>query len=474
MKGRPNVCIVVLDAVQARFLSAYGNERNTSPNIERLINEDDAIRFEKAVSPSGVTVDSVSSLLSGLYPIEHRAGNRGTFDIEQPTLPEFLSDRGYRTGMGTCNPFLTPWFGFDRGVDNFEAMTHRFDRGMNVRQFFSDNKHLSKPRRYLRFFRESLNRDFFHHLGNGLQFRFGLFEGEDDGATKATDWAKDFTSGDTPWFCYLHFTETHMTKRGSLPYTLPDRFSRKFLPNTAPEDYDLADTGPSVEYSDEELDVHRRLYQGAIYYLDKKIGELRTHLKSIGEWDETLFIVTADHGECIGEQNRLGHGILYEPGVHVPLVIKPSSTGPDPSEEHQKSRTNLLGVYRTIANRIDSPPEHVRGPDLFGPPPSSVMVQNFSSTWKWSRYAGENDPWFAYYRERMKILQQGDHVELFDMESDPMEYQNLAEENSDCASKMSDLVASELADLETADVEESSINIDQSIENRLRELGYID
>lgn len=472
--SRPNICIVVLDALQARYLSTYGNERPTSPNIDRLIEEDCAVRFEKAVSPSGTTVDSVGSLMSGLYPIEHRAGNRGVLKVDPPTLPEFLSELGYRTGMGTCNPFLTPWFEFDRGVDDFEAVSHWFDRGMNVRQFFTDNRNFSKPRRYLRFLRQSLNRDFFHHVGNGLQFRFGLFEGEDDGATAATDWATEFVNGTDPWFCYLHYTETHMTKRGSLPYAIPDSAARKFLPDTDPRKVELADTGPRVDYTDEQLDIHRRLYQGAIHYLDQKIGELRSHLESIGEWEDTLFVVTSDHGECVGEQGRLGHGILYEPGVHVPLVVKPPRGGPDVAEEHRTARTNILGLYRTIGNLVAEGTDHVRGPDLFGKAPETVMSQNYSSTWEWSRYVGENAPWFAYYCDETKLLQQGDHVQMFDLNEDPKEEQDLAEKAKERTATMRDALAKELTALDSKEVDEAGFDVDQDTEQRLRELGYID
>ena len=471
---RPNICIVVLDAVQARYLSAYGHERETSPNIRELIEEDGASRFERAVSPSGATVDSVGSIISGLYPIEHRAGNRGGLDVDTPTLPDFLSARGYRTGMVTSNPFLTPWFGFDDGVDEFNAITHRFDRGMNVRQFFSDYRDLPKYRRYVRFLRESLDADFFHHVGNGLQFKFGLFEGEDDGATKGTSWTKDFLEGTDPWFCYAHFTETHMTKRGSLPYTIPEEARRRFLPDGVPSDVHLADTGPTVDYSDQELDVHRRLYEGAIRYLDEKIGELRATLKSKGVWEDTLFVVTADHGECVGEEGRLGHGILYEPGVHIPLVVKPPEDGPKPSEAHRTTRTNILGLYNTIAELVDTAPSHARGPDLFGAPPESVMVQNFSSTWEWSRYADESDPWIAYYQDELKLLRQGDHLELYDVESGPGEQHDLTEEQPKTAARLSDSLEAELTALNEADIEKSGIEVDRNTEERLRELGYID
>jgi arylsulfatase A-like enzyme len=469
-----NICFVVLDAVQARYLSAYGHDRRTSPTVETLVEEDDAARFDRIVSPSGATVDSVGSIMSGLYPIEHRTGNRGGLKTPTPTLPEYLSDRGYRTGMVTCNPFLTPWFDFDRGVDEFNAVTHRFADGINVQQFFDDHRDLPQYRRYLAFLREALGRNLLANVGNGLQWKFGLFEGKDDGAEAATDWARTFVDGESPWFCYVHYTETHMTTRGQHPYTIPDAAQRQFLPEGVPSGIELKDAGPEADYTDEQLRVHRRLYEGAIWYLDQQFARLRDRLKSLGQWDETLVVLTADHGECIGENGRLGHGILYEPGVRIPLVVKPPASGPVPvpAEMPTASRTNLLGMYRTIAQSLGDEPEYLRGPDLFNEAPSSVMVQNFASTWEWSRYADDSDPWIAFYTGGLKLLQQGDHREVYEMDGAWTEGPQVTDEET--VDRLADALATELDALDAADASDGEVQVDDETEQRLRELGYID
>jgi arylsulfatase A-like enzyme len=469
-----NICLVVLDAVQARYLSAYGHDRQTSPTVEALLDEDGAARFDRAVSPSGTTVDSVGSIMSGLYPIEHRTGNRGGLKTASRTLPEFLSEHGYRTGMVTCNPFLTPWFNFDRGVDSFNAVTHRFADGINVQQFFDDHRDLPQYRRYLAFLREAVGPNLLANVGNGLQWKFGLFEGTDDGAEVATDWANEFVGGSTPWFCYVHFTETHMTTRGEYPYTIPEQAQRRFLPDGIPPGMELKDTGPKADYTDEQLHVHRRLYEGAIWYLDRQFARLRDRLKSVGEWDDTLVVVTADHGECVGEDNRLGHGTLYEPGIRIPLVVKPPADGstPDAGDMPTTARTNLLGIYRTIARSLGDEPAHVRGPDLFNEAPPSVMAQKFSSTWEWSRYADDTDPWIAYYRDGVKLLQQGDRREAYEMDGAWTEGEQLTDDAK--INELADALAAELDALDAADASDGELDVDEETEQRLRELGYVE
>jgi arylsulfatase A-like enzyme len=471
---RPNVCVLVLDAVQAAHLPTYGYGRATTPFLDSLA--EDATVFERAVSPSGVTVDSVGSFFTGLYPGEHRAGNAGTLEVDVPHLPAHLRARGYRTGVVTCNPFLTPAFGFDDGVDSFDPITVRFDRGMNVREFFTEASDLPKPRRYLRFLREALGREFPWHVGNALQFRFGLFEGEDDGAALATDSSLSFvgeSDGEVPWFLYAHYTETHMTKRGGLPYTIPPAARRVFLPEGVPEDVTLRDTGPRADYDERTLDVHQRLYDGAIRYLDDQIRAVVEGLRERGEWEDTLLIVTADHGECVGERGLLGHGVLYEPGVHVPLVVRTPEWMEPPSADTGK-RVSTVGLYRTIAAATGESPDHARGVDVRHESETATLVQEYSNTWDWSRYGGLSSGEMAFYRGETKLLELESGTELYDLTDDPGETEDLAESRPDCREEMRDGLRACLEGLDLASGDGMDRDFDADTETRLRDLGYID
>lgn len=470
---RPNVCVLVLDAVQAAHLSCYGHERETTPFLDSLAEE--AALFERAVSPSGVTVDSVGSFFTGLYPGEHRAGNTGSLDADVPHLPAHLRARGYRTGAVTCNPFLTPAFGFGDGVDEFDPITVRFDRGMNVREFFTETSDLSRPHRYLEFLRESLDRDFPWHVGNALQFRFGLFEGADDGAAMATDSSLSFVEGsDGPWFLYTHYTETHMTKRGRFPYTIPPAARREFLPEGVPEDVTLRDAGPRADYDERTLDVHQRLYDGAIRYLDGHVRRIVEGLRERGEWADTLLIVTADHGECVGEKGLLGHGLLYEPGVHVPLLIRTPEWMEAPTADTGE-RVSTVGLYRTVAAAATGEaPDHARGVDLRRESESETLVQEYSNTWDWSRYGGLSSGEMAFYREERKLLELESGPELYDLGSDPEEAEDLAETRPDLREELRDALESRLGELDLVVGGEMDRDFDSETEKRLRDLGYID
>jgi arylsulfatase A-like enzyme len=467
---KPNICVIVLDAVRPKNLSCYGHHRETSPRIDGIV--DESLTYERAVAPTGVTLDSVTSLLSGLYPSEHQSGQSGSVTTSVQFLPELLTGHGYRTGAVTCNPFITPWFGFGRGFAEFEPVTHRFEKGMNLRQFFSETSHLPRHRRYLRFLREAADRNILSHLGNALQFKYGFFEGEDDGANLATDRSVEFVrESDSPWFLYVHYTETHMNSTDELPYSIPDDERFRFT-DGEPDSSKLATRTGGVDYDEETVEIHERLYDAAIRYLDGHVGRLLDAIDEHDSWDDTLVVITADHGECIGEHGLLGHGYLYEPGIRVPLVLKtPEGV---PSGERISERVNTIGLYRTLANVVGTVPDHVKGNDLFESPPSTVLTQDYSNTWTWSRYGGEDVGVNAIYDQEMKLIVRENEVELYDLEADPGEVHDMVADEPETVARLHELLDESLAGLDQFDGTRDEIEMNAGVQDRLRDLGYLE
>lgn len=463
-----NVCIVVLDAVRAANLSCYGHSRPTTPNIDSVA--DESVVFERAISPAPVTLDSTASLFTGLYPGDHRAGQRGTLDVDVPHLPELLADAGHETGAVTTNPFVTPGFGFDQGVDRFDAVEHRFERGMNVRKFFNEHKHLPSHRRYLSFLRASLDRNFLSHVGNGLQFRFELFGADDDnGATETTRAAASFfDDASEPWFLYAHYSEAHMKDVRHL-YKLPRADRYRFVDEDRVDDVGVQQH-PDGEYPADSMDVHERLYDGSIRYLDRHVGRLVDDLKERGEWDDTLFAITADHGECLGEYGAMGHGHLYEPGVRVPLVVKPPAEM-DEDPGRRDGRVNTLGLYATVAELVGADADHAQVPSVFADH-EHVLTQDYSGSWSWSRYGDDTAGQHALYVDDLKLIRQGESVELYDTTEEEFEAGPPLSDHP----RREELVETLDAYLDSFDESTESIDridVDESASQRLEDLGYL-
>jgi arylsulfatase A-like enzyme len=398
-------------------------------------------------------------------------------NVTGPLLQEILQEAGYRTGAVTCNPFLTGAFGFDAGFDVIDPVTQHADEGMNMRRFFSDYKHFPTWRRYLTFIKKALGSNFVADFQNALQFRFGMFQDEDDGAQQATRRVVDFfdKADGNPFFCYIYYTETHMNSGDETPYSLPEDAAFRFLdPET-----DLSSIGSQtkqVDYDEVTQEIHERLYDGAIRYLDDRIAELIDALKQRDQWNDTVLVLTADHGELLGEHGRIGHGCLYEPAVNVPLLIRL----PD-GDSHRgttiEKRVNTVSLYRTLLEYVgQSVRSDAAGGNLLTDRPETVLIQDYSSGWDWSRYeTDEQGGTDALYHNEKKLITGNNRTELFDLETDPRERENLSNKIPGTVDTLRTTLREKVKQRRTTSAEVSgSLEVDAQTEDRLADLGYID
>jgi len=468
-----NVCIIVIDAARASNFSCYGHSRETTPNIDAVAEE--GLVFERAVSPAGATRESTASLFSGKYPTEHQARLGNNIPVDTPLLPELFKRSGYRTGAVTTNPFITPGFGFETGVDDFESIEHRFDKGMDVRKFFSGVKDRPNPEICFRFLLEALDRNFPYHVGNALQFRFDIFTRTDQGGRQATKRAQRFVtdsnpayeSNSPPWFLYLHYTEPHM-KNVKHIYKVPKAARYRYVKKEA------ADTANLTRTKDDDdpylaQEVHERLYDGALFYDDFYIGQLVDTLKSSGQWDDTLFVVMADHGESLGENGQVGHGFISEPSVHVPLIIKPGDESLQSVDRHQ--RVNTMGLFNTFANLLNEP-TYGSVSDVLTEPEETVLVQDYSGNWAWSDdSSNEIIGVHALYQNGVKAVKRNNEITVYDTDAKLGERAQVRDERK--VNESSAELARTLSKLPSLSQRDSELSVDVGTKTRLEDLGYL-
>ena len=298
-KGVPNVLLIILDTVRAANLSLYGYSRETTPNLARLASR--GVRFDQAISTAPWTLPSHASLLTGRWPHELSASWVVPLDDTHPTLAEFFSSRGYVTAGFVANVGYCSWeFGLDRGFTRYRdfplslativissSMGRQLDRSLRLRNLLKTDQHLVRvPAPYIS----------------------GEFLG----------WLDQ--RGDRPFFAMLNYYDAHG------PYLPPAPFDRKF--SAAGRTADLSPlhrylgrprrTLLSPEVVQREIDQ----YDGALAYLDQELGKLLESLTRRGLLENTIVLVTADHGEEFGEHGIYDHGnTLYRPSVHVPLIL---------------------------------------------------------------------------------------------------------------------------------------------------------
>jgi arylsulfatase A-like enzyme len=262
---RCNVVLISFDTVRADHLGAYGYERPTSPNVDALAKR--SVVFENAISQAPWTLPAHGSMLSGLYPsrlgVLRYPATRVLSD-QNTVLPEVLRAAGYATGGFTGGGFVSDHYGFDRGFDVYS----------------------SKGRRYE------------HNLDEAL------------------DWLDQHKS--RPFFLFFHGYDAHRPY-----YSKPVDKTAMGLPDNAESDQNKFCLRDDRERPDDaQLEKILRYYDASIHHGDRGIGVLLQALESQGLMENTVILLTSDHGEEFFEHGNCDHvRFVYRESVHVPFML---------------------------------------------------------------------------------------------------------------------------------------------------------
>ncbi|MGD8395966.1 MAG: sulfatase, partial [Candidatus Eiseniibacteriota bacterium] len=271
--GAPNIILISIDTLRYDHMSVHGYARQTTPHLDAFAAT--AVRFSQATTPRPKTTPSVASMLTGLYPHSH--GVRRLVDHLHPrnvTLAEVLRNAGYRTGAIVCNYVLNAeGTGLGEGFDFYHDTTPEYD---------------------------------------GTQLD----------AAPATDiairWLHE--QGDTPVFLWLHYMDPHG------PYASPPPFDQAFVSESRGRRLAPLDAIPPVARLGDEtdIDVYVDQYDGEILYTDHQVQRLLADLDARGLRDRTIVVVTADHGESLGDHDYyFEHGLyVYDDCARIPLMMR--------------------------------------------------------------------------------------------------------------------------------------------------------
>ena len=315
--GVPNVLLIVLDNVRAASLSLYGHHRPTTPNLERLARK--GVIFSEARSTAPWTLPSHARMMTGRWPHELSVGWDLPLDRTFPTLAETLEREGFATAgfVGNiyfCNALFGLGRGFARYEDAYENQTvSLFETvrssgiGRRIIQVLGYPIRLKDGDTSVRKTAAMLNRDVLSWLGR--------------------------RPADHPFFVFVNYYDVHR------PYVLqggPDtRFGMATLPLAEQAEIDkkfmdLAGEKPvpgdltNQRVVNDGFALYHDSYDSCVAYLDCQVGLLLDEIERRGLLENTLVIVTSDHGEQLGEHGTIAHGAsLYRPEVHVPLLVIP-------------------------------------------------------------------------------------------------------------------------------------------------------
>ncbi len=393
----PNIVVVLIDTLRADRLSSYGHDRQTSPNIDRWAKRS-AVLFENVVAPAPWTLPSHVSLFSGLDAVRHGVNHNLAAPRDLTMLAEILRSRGYTTAAITGGAFLRPTFGLDQGFDSF-----RYWPQVNRTDELADG-----TERTLAWLRENHNRRFFlffhtyevhgPHRRRSPYFRRIMGREADrvplvDIQSRAHDWEGLQSRGD--YFVAIQ-------------------------PGTRKE---------SINLSDDEKRLVRGMYDSAIAYTDDQVQRILDQLDTLGLTGKTIVVLTSDHGEALGEDDRAGHHYLNEYNIMVPLIIGfPDGLGSGRRIVDQVRLTDVLPtVLEVIGEDLQDPLDGsslmplIRGDTEANPREAWTYGSstNFGIGLRFEnrlKYVFNNSAWSEILGEE----------ELYDLKTDPREEVNLA------------------------------------------------
>jgi len=290
----PNVLLIVLDTVRAKSLGLYGRAIPTSPNLDRFAER--GVVFERALAVAPWTLVSHASMFTGRYAHELSTSWKVPLDNHYPTLAEQMAAAGYATGgfvgnVGYCGPHT----GLQRGFARYRSF-EPFSLGEKI-------------------FDSSMGRLVARAMGlEGFGFVQFTTAGERDANRifgEFQRWRAE--TSERPFFAFLNIYDAHST------YVPRARFVEKFgEPMPPPRDFDALPELPPADV----IEQGRIGYESEIADIDEQLGQFIEALRKDGTLDDTIVLLTSDHGEQFGEHGIIAHGnSLYTQVIQVPLVI---------------------------------------------------------------------------------------------------------------------------------------------------------
>jgi arylsulfatase A-like enzyme len=441
--ARPTLILISIDCLRADHVGVYGYEKPTTPSIDELAEE--AAVFRRATSASSWTIPSHMSMFTGLPPLLHGvsesqdrywAGTAKKLAPSVPYLAEILSREGYETAGVVSSVAMSQVYGFERG--------------------------------------------------------FGVYRLHPANAAEVVDSALDLArrASGREQFLFLHFIDAHWPY---LPMVEFREYAREFLDRFPPRPKDISEltrrlSGKAEKARPEDRAFALSLYDAAIAHVDRELGRFFRELRRLSLYEESLILVTSDHGESFHDHRTWGHGRnLYQELTHVPLIVK-------------WPRSSLKGEVSVPVGQVDFFPTLLEEAGIVPPPNEGVSLRvafergrDFSS----SRAILMDVSWEdRFRREAMLSVRRGDRKyvavfpygppeelawslllreELYDLESDPLEEKNLA---AALPAEVGPFRERVRAYLDAARAFRSrhpggEIEIDEDVERRLESLGYV-
>jgi len=416
----PNVILITIDTLRADHLGSYGYRRDTTPNIDKLAQK--GVLYEYAYSQAPWTMPSMSSMHTSYYPTQIKIKSiKSKIHDNFITLAEFLRNNFYKTSAVISNIVVSEIFGFSQGFETYDQTPLRA--------------------------RDELT----SHLVTD----------------KALEYIAD--NRDNKFFLWLHYMDPHSNYIHHPQFNYAQDYNGLLGKNV--HSGDLNKIRRSLDNAD--LEYIKDLYDEEISYTDMQIGRVLDSLSDYGLENNTVVIITADHGEELMDRNRFGHNkTLYQELIHVPLIIYMPSRG-EARATRSKSSVEIRSLAKTIVELCGLNNNHFGGENLL-----LIAEEKTADTYAYSQkpIGRERYPKLeAISSGKWKLIKniQNDTYELYDLEADPGEETNLFGSEDTDKILINGLISKSSAIEKESVVETAEVEFKEEEIEKLKALGYI-
>jgi arylsulfatase A-like enzyme len=421
----PDVVVILIDILGADRLGCYGYQRPTSPHIDRFARE--AVLFENAISSATFTKTSVASLFTALYPFRHgvyegtlRKGEVFESDVlarSDRTLAEDLSALGLHTVAWVENGQLRGYMGFDQGFDLYR------DQPGDA---------------------ETIGSEF-------------------------SAWRRAW-AGRTRYFAYLHLLDLHG------PYDPGPSFQGRFGPETeATQGLDHESwrvfkrdvNDGELQLTDADLEALSARHDEKLLEVDAQVGRILDDLRASGRWDDTLVVITSDHGEAFGEHGFIAHSKPpYDELVRVPLLVK--LPGSRAGGRRVSDMVGLVDVAPTLVELLGGEPRR----DVDGRSFAAALEADGDALEPRTHFM-EHHAFVGVRTERWKYIRRGGRSsELYDLSADPGEQEECSAQYPDVAARFRAACEGAL-EQRALRTQGERVDVDPETLEQLKGLGYL-
>ncbi|MFW6120328.1 MAG: sulfatase [Petrotogales bacterium] len=389
--NKRNIVLITLDSLRADHCSFMGYRRKTTPTIDKMAKN--GLYFENAIAHSIPTAPSIFGIFTGDYPICDSATKNSKIwrnELKKyKVLAEILSSSGYVTGAFQPNPWLSSYYGFNRGFDYYKEFVKEDD----VKTLIQGDPFSTKIKRMI------LGQMFFFSWENMYR--------------QIINWANNQNK---PYFLWILLLDTHR------PYMAP-RTAKKWDKNNLYLSYLHWKLGKR-EFKDNDRNQLINAYDDGIKYADEFVSKLKSDLEA----DNPIFIIHADHGEEFWDHGHFGHGdpqynnpiSLYEELIHVPLVVYNSE---NVGKIEKPFLLSDLYAYIVKTSRM-----------------KNIDLETIGDNFVLSKTFENGKLKISVRGKKWKLIDNDGEKELFNLEDDPKELKNLVDFKKDITSKLEDII----------------------------------